>query len=92
MARIATKKAKPNGQFTIWSSEAIEKLSLLPVEHLPGVGWITRRRLESMNIFTCQQLRELSLETLEREFGRQTAHSLYEACRGRDDRPVEIYR
>jgi nucleotidyltransferase/DNA polymerase involved in DNA repair len=92
LARIATKKAKPNGQFTIWSSEAIEKLSLLPVEHLPGVGWITRRRLESMNIFTCQQLRELSLETLEREFGRQTAHSLYEACRGKDDRPVEIYR
>ncbi|GJQ09111.1 hypothetical protein GpartN1_g6619.t1 [Galdieria partita] len=92
LARIATKKAKPNGQFTIWSYEAIEKLSLLPVGELPGVGWITRRRLNSMNIFTCQQLRELSLETLEKEFGKQTALSLFETCRGKDNRPLDLYR
>ncbi|GJD09178.1 DNA repair protein REV1 [Galdieria sulphuraria] len=92
LARLATKKAKPNGQFAIWSHEAMEKLSLLPVEELPGVGWMTRRRLHSMNIFICQQLRELSLERLEKEFGKQTALSIFETCRGKDERPLELYR
>lgn len=70
----------------------MEKLSFLPVEQLPGVGWMTRRRMHSMNIFTCQQLRQLSLEKLEMEFGKQTALSLFDACRGKDDRPLELYR
>eukprot|EP00871_Galdieria_phlegrea_P000830 jgi/Galph1/1748/GphlegSOOS_G422.1 len=92
LARIATKKAKPDGQYEIWSHEVMEKMASFPVEDLPGVGWVMRRRLLSMSICTCEQLRQMSLTALETQLGKQTALSLYEACRGKDERPLEPYR
>lgn len=39
VARLATKKAKPNGAFRIRASESEAAITALPLADLPGVGW-----------------------------------------------------
>lgn len=39
VARLATKKAKPNGAFRIRAAEAQGAIAALPLADLPGVGW-----------------------------------------------------
>ncbi len=39
VARLATKKAKPNGTFRIRATEAQGAIAALPLADLPGVGW-----------------------------------------------------
>jgi len=39
LARLATKKAKPNGEFYISSKNSIEYVQQFSVTDLPGVGW-----------------------------------------------------
>jgi len=45
LARLATKKAKPNGQFHLTSSLVEEHLAQLPVKELPGIGWSMAAKL-----------------------------------------------
>ncbi len=91
LARMATKRAKPNGAFLLTEADAVdgEFMLELPVRDLPGVGRKTARRLGELGASTCGQLRQLSLPQLKREFGTKTGQALYDHCRGRDDRKVE---
>lgn len=58
-ARLATKKAKPNGQFRITSDKILEFMADLSVESLPGVGWSLSNKLKSMGIQKVRQVSEL---------------------------------
>ena len=59
----------------------------LPVKRIPGVGKVTARKLNEMNIHTCGDLQLLSLADLMDRFG-AFGKKLYERSRGIDERPV----
>ncbi|KAJ3339737.1 deoxycytidyl transferase [Gonapodya sp. JEL0774] len=90
LARVATKKAKPNGAFYLGMENASEFLAGQKVDSLPGVGWaIARKLLEEKKITTVGQLAQLSKAELQRDFGDKTGESLYNFARGIDDRVIK---
>jgi len=87
LAKIASDWNKPNGQFEVLSGEIKEFMTSLPVDKIWGVGGKTSEKLASLNISTCAELQNLDIVTLHKLFGKFGA-SLYNLCRGIDDRPV----
>jgi len=86
MARLATKKAKPSGQFRITDAQIEEFLADEPVDELPGVGRSLSARLGALSVTTCGQLRAQPLSLLQTEFGPKMGSTLYAKARGQDDR------
>ncbi|XP_049932652.1 DNA repair protein REV1 [Nymphaea colorata] len=90
MARLATRRAKPNGQYYIPGEKVDDYLADLPIKELPGIGHALAEKLNDQNIQSCGQLRILPKETLRREFGTKTGEMLWHSSRGIDDREVQI--
>ncbi|XP_056145100.1 DNA repair protein REV1 isoform X2 [Lampris incognitus] len=88
LARLATRKAKPDGQYFLRSEEVDDFIRDLPVTSLPGVGPVMGRKLAAMGVRTCGDLQQLSLSQLQKGFGPRTGQTLFRFCRGLDDRPV----
>ncbi|XP_062595150.1 DNA repair protein REV1-like [Saccostrea cucullata] len=89
LAKMATKKAKPNGQFYLKEADIIDFMKEQSVQNIPGVGWSMSRKLKSMGVSTCGQLQGVPQSTLQREFGPKTGLSLYRGCRGQDERQIK---
>ncbi|KAJ3415917.1 deoxycytidyl transferase [Chytridiales sp. JEL 0842] len=89
IARVATKKAKPNGVFLLQKEKLNTLFNDLSVTDLPGVGYTMTRKLHSMRIQTCGDLARLSLLTCKKEFGEANGQRLWEFCRGVDNRPLQ---
>ncbi|XP_013790615.2 DNA repair protein REV1-like isoform X2 [Limulus polyphemus] len=89
LARLATKQAKPNGQFNLEPDKVNTFMKNQMVKDLPGVGPATKSRLETLGITTCGQLQSQSLQLLQKEFGQKTGQSLFDHCRGLDHRVVK---
>jgi DNA polymerase IV len=87
LAKIASDWRKPDGLFVIQPQEAEAFLLHLPVGRIPGVGKVTEKNLEDLNIKTVGDLRTKDLPTLEARFGRYGLR-LYQLARGIDDSPV----
>ena len=62
----------------------------MDVSDLPGVGRTNSHKFRSMGIETCEQLQEKSLGFLKQEFGTKFGQSIYNFCRGIDDRPINF--
>lgn len=88
LARMATRKAKPNGQYFLRSKEVDDFIRDQPVSSLPGVGRSMSSKLATLGVSTCGDLQQLSMSQLQREFGPRTGQTLFRFCRGLDDRPV----
>jgi DNA repair protein REV1 len=86
VARIATKRAKPNGYFQISPAQAQGYLAPLPVSEIPGVGYHMVQKLHEKCIQTCEQLVGTSKQLLQREFGDKMGQKLYDCARGIDTR------
>lgn len=87
LAKIASDWRKPDGLFVIQPEEVDAFLAPLPVGRLPGVGQVTRERLEKLGIKIVSDLRNLDAATLEGHFGRYGVR-MYELARGIDENPV----
>ncbi|KRZ93431.1 DNA repair protein REV1 [Trichinella sp. T8] len=85
VARLATKVAKPNGQFQVLKAEVSQFMKATKVADLPGVGVHIWQKLSERNIFTCEDLLQVDLGQLQRDFGKKTATALYQKALGRDD-------
>lgn len=85
---MATKKAKPNGQFHLLPESVEDYFNDIPISDLPGVGYSTNFKLKNLNMLTCSDLRSLSLVRLQQEFGKKLGESLYNHCRGIDDKQL----
>lgn len=59
MARLATKKAKPNGHFYISKVEMNEFMKNHKVEDLPGVGRSMAHRLHAISVHTCFDMQQV---------------------------------
>lgn len=88
LARLATRKAKPDGQYLLKSEEVDDFIRDLPVTSLPGVGPVMGRKLAAIGVRSCGDLQQVSLSQLQKKFGPRTGQTLFRFCRGLDDRPV----
>ncbi|XP_069060491.1 DNA repair protein REV1 [Pleurodeles waltl] len=89
LARMATRKAKPDGQYHLKPEEVDDFIREQLVTTLPGVGRSMEYKLASLNVKTCGDLQNITMTKLQKEFGPKTGQTLYRFCRGLDDRPIQ---
>ncbi len=88
LAKIASDYHKPDGLTEITPEAAPAFLEALPIRKFHGIGSASAARLESRNIRTGKELKQLSLATLQGMFGK-AGEFYYRIVRCEDDRPVE---
>ncbi|XP_049584982.1 DNA repair protein REV1 isoform X2 [Syngnathus scovelli] len=88
LARLSTRKAKPDGQYFLKSEDVDDFIRDLLVTSLPGVGPVMGRKLAAIGVKSCGDLRNVSLTQLQKKFGPRSGQTLFRFCRGLDDRPV----
>ncbi|KAK2985827.1 hypothetical protein RJ640_018693 [Escallonia rubra] len=88
MARLATRTAKPDGQCYIPCEKVDDYLHKLPIKALPGIGHVLEEKLKRREVKTCGQLRMISKESLQKDFGSKTGDMLWNYSRGIDNRLV----
>lgn len=76
-ARLATKKAKPNGQFELLSADIKEFMRDKKITDLPGIGSSTAYNLEKLGLQTCGQLQDTSIHVLQSHFGKKFGESMH---------------
>ncbi len=91
LAKIASDEKKPDGLFVITPEDAPRFLLNMDVRKIPGVGKVTQKRLESLDVKVGSQLLAKSESFLVSHFGKMGKH-LYCIIRGEDARPVHPCR
>lgn len=87
LAKLASDMDKPDG-FTVIYPDAVHSiLDPLSVGRIWGVGKVTGQRFDRLGIRTVGQLREMSLQQLQDEFGQSGEH-FWQLARGIDNRIV----
>jgi DNA polymerase IV len=83
VAKVASDQAKPRG--LVWVPAGSEEAFLAPlwVGRIPGIGRVTEGALKGLGVQTVGHLQTMSLERLEKEFGRWGT-ALYRKARGID--------
>ncbi len=77
IAKLATKKAKPNGIYHLTLEESEYFIKQLPIRDIPGIGWSAETKLHDLfKVQTCQDLLMVSLQSLKNEFGVKTAEKM----------------
>ncbi|KAG6442431.1 DNA repair protein REV1 [Manduca sexta] len=90
-ARLATKRAKPDGQFFLTEDLVEDFMFGIELRDLPGVGRQTAQKLESLGHKSCGSLQSLTLNTLKTHLGNKTGAQLFDQCRGRDLNTLHFY-
>ncbi|MFA7440417.1 MAG: DNA polymerase IV [Sphingomonadaceae bacterium] len=87
LAKLASDRNKPNGQYVVTPAHGPEFVTGLEVGRFHGIGPKTAAKMQAMGILTGADLKALSLAELQARFGK--AGAWYHAiARGQDDRPV----
>jgi len=91
LARLAAKKAKPDGCFQVSADRASAFVKPLPVSELPGVGYKVHRRLEALGLHCCGDICAAPKQLLQKEFGPKIGAQLLGFCHGEDTRPLALW-
>jgi DNA polymerase IV len=87
-AKLASTMGKPNGLTVLDNKpEIIEKIKLLPVSYIWGVGHVTKKELKAMGIDTIGDLADTSLKLIEARFG-ELGKVIHDMANGIDNRKV----
>lgn len=89
LARVATRQAKPNGQYYLMEDKVQAYLEDQLVSSLPGVGRALSMKIQEHGIETCGQLQAISLAILKERYGGKTGEMLYDYSRGIDSRELK---
>lgn len=81
VAKVASDYNKPNGQKTVNPDEVESFLEKLDVKKFYGIGKVTAERMYHLGIFTGYDLKQKSVEFLEKHFS-NSGHYFYQICRG----------
>ncbi|XP_072383055.1 DNA repair protein Rev1 [Diabrotica undecimpunctata] len=90
-ARLATRKAKPEGQFYLKPEEVENHMVELPLSDLPGVGRATLAKLQKLGLFTCGDVQLTSLKVLQNEIGQKAGETIKEQSVGVDSKALNFY-
>lgn len=85
---MATKKAKPDGQFELEPEKVEEYFFDIEISDLPGVGYNITKKLNQLNWKTCADLRGIALARIQQEVGTKLGMTLHQFCRGIDTKPL----
>ncbi|SFC98095.1 DNA polymerase IV [Algibacter pectinivorans] len=88
IAKVASDYNKPNGQKTVNPEEVIEFLEQLDIRKFYGVGKVTAEKMYQKGIFTGLDLKNKSLEYLDKNFGKSGRY-YYNIVRGIQDSEVK---
>lgn len=88
LAKLASDLKKPRGFVVIEPGNVEAVLTDLPVKRLWGVGPKTEQALLNLGISTIGILREVPLDLLVQNFGRESGEHLFRLSRGIDEREV----
>ncbi|WP_072989149.1 DNA polymerase IV [Flavobacterium segetis] len=91
IAKVASDYNKPNGQKTVNPDEVIAFLEQLAIRKFHGVGKVTTEKMYQLGIFTGLELKEKSLEFLEKHFGK-SGKFYYNVVRGVHNSEVKSNR
>ncbi|MBW3605525.1 MAG: DNA polymerase IV [Actinobacteria bacterium] len=89
LAKLCSRKAKPDGLLHLPADRAEAFLAGLSVGELWGVGQQTGQRLADVGVRTVADVRAIDVAALTRLVGAAAAHKLHALARGRDDRCVD---
>ncbi|XP_035703014.1 DNA repair protein REV1 isoform X2 [Folsomia candida] len=82
LAKLATKKAKPNGVHHLKVEDAQDFIQDLEVRELPGIGWSTESKLQDVfNAKTCKDLLQIPMQNLSKVVGPKTAENIVKSCK-----------
>jgi DNA polymerase-4 len=87
LAKLASDRRKPNGQFVVTPAMGAAFIEALPVGKFHGVGPVTADKMHRLGIFTGADLRRQSPAFLQQHFGK-SGPWYYAIAHGEDDRPV----
>jgi DNA polymerase-4 len=87
LAKLASDRRKPNGQFVVTPAMGAAFVEALPVGKFHGVGPVTADKMHRLGIFTGADLRRQSLAFLQQHFGK-AGPWYYAIVHGEDHRPV----
>lgn len=90
VAKIATNHAKPNGYLQIPTGKEQSFLAVLPTSAIPGVGAQIKLTLETLNIFTINDIFLAGAEKLERFLGK-SGLDLWQKSKGLHNGEVSQY-
>ena len=88
IAKLASDYRKPDGLTVITPERGPDFVASLPVARFHGVGPVTAKKMERLDIRTGADLREWSMSALQAHFG-SSAEWYWRICRGIDEREVK---
>lgn len=91
IAKVASDINKPNGQKTVNPEEVIDFLEELEIRKFYGVGKVTAQKMYKLGIFTGKDLKEKTLEFLDKHFGKSGRY-YYHVVRGIHNSEVKPHR
>ncbi|MFO7928393.1 MAG: DNA polymerase IV [Candidatus Humimicrobiaceae bacterium] len=88
LAKLASGLGKPNGLTVLEKSKKVmDRIRLLPISYIWGVGRVTEKALNNMGINTIGELADTPLNLLVSKFG-ETGKVMHELANGIDNREV----
>ncbi|KAG7382177.1 deoxycytidyl transferase [Phytophthora pseudosyringae] len=91
LAKLSSKKAKPDGIYQIADPSQAEKFMLsLKIHDLPGAGYKTGAKLEALGVEDVRQLVSMTKGELVRSLGKASGEMLYNYARGLDVRSLSM--
>ncbi len=87
VAKVASDMEKPDGLTIVPADKARAFLDPLPIKKMWGVGKVTQKALSRLSIHTFKDLRQVSIDVLEKKFGKHGIH-MHQLSMGIDDRDV----
>ncbi len=91
VAKLASRRAKPDGLVVVRAGEVETFLDPLPARAIWGIGEKTMETLSRLGVRTVGDLARTPPAVLGRVIGEQHANDLIRLARGVDDRPVVAY-
>jgi DNA polymerase-4 len=91
VAKLASDVNKPNGICVVAPRDVESFISERPIEDFHGVGPVTAKRMQDLNIHTGADLQAASEDVLVKHFGKR-GRFFYRIARGDDPRPVRTDR
>ncbi|KAL0087664.1 hypothetical protein J3Q64DRAFT_1733812 [Phycomyces blakesleeanus] len=91
IARLANRRAKPNGQYICGLDQIQDLLSSIEVTDLPGVGRAMKSKLYEMGVRIVKDLALVPLSNLQANFGTKIGQTLHNFSKGIDDRLLSTH-
>lgn len=89
VAKMASTNAKPDGMLLIPKAQHAQFVQMMPLRGIPGIGPSLEKRLNEWGVKTVADLAEMDETALTQATrSKITAHNLYLAARGQDERPI----